>query len=269
MPQKKANLKNDYVRTGDFNGDGFNDIMVTSSAQSWTGTYFYISENNGTDFYTNNLPGYPYSTNNFYLADYNGDGSTDFICTSGLNSWNGYQVYKSIGNTSVLMNKAANGLGLLTKLTYSKLSQAPTYIYVRDTVAIFPVIDFQGPWSVVSSVQVDNGKGSLNTQNYFYEGAKVHLQGKGFLGFAKTVATDVTSGIESNNIFGYNSTYFYSTSLKSFSRLVGTNDTIERVSNTWSHVVLDATNQRVFPYIQSTTQANKSKGLSIIFNSSI
>ena len=270
VPQKKANLIDDYVRTGDFNGDGANDIMVTSKDFSWAGCYFYISENNGTNFYPSYLPDYPIPSHNFYLADYDGDGQTDFICTDGVSPfWTGYQVYRTTGNTSILMNKVSNGLGLLTKINYTKLSQAPASIYIRDTTATFPVMDFQGPWSVVSSVQVDNGKGSLNTQNYFYEGAKVHLKGKGFIEFAKTSVTDLTTGIETGNVNSYNASYaypvyyFYPTLIKSYSRTIGTGDTIETVKNRWSQVVLDGYERRVFPYIQSSTQLNKLTGLSI------
>jgi RHS repeat-associated protein len=268
VPQKKANLKNDNVRTGDFNGDGANDLMVTSKDLSWTGTYFYISMNNGINFYTHNLPGYPTASHNYYLADYDGDGRTDFICTDGVSPWwTGYQVYKSLGNTSILMNKLADGYGSLTKLTYTKLSQAPATVYVKDHTAIFPVMDFQGPWSVVSSVQADNGKGSLNTLNYFYEGAKVHLKGKGFIEFAKTSVSDLTSGIETGNVNSYNAsysypTYFYPTLIKSYSKTIAS-DTIETVKNIWSQVILDGFERRVFPYIQSSTQLNKLTGLSI------
>jgi RHS repeat-associated protein len=262
IPQKKSNLKNDYVRTGDFNGDGANDIMVTSIDLSWSGTYFYISSNNGTDLVTSTLSGYSTSIHNFYLADYNGDGSTDLFCTDFISPGPGYQVYKTLGKTSILMDKTANGLGVLTKLNYTNLSQAPLTIYKRGIGATYPVAEFQGPWSVVSSIQVDNGKGSLNTQNYYYEGARIHLRGKGFIGFAKTSVSDLSSGIETGNVQSYNISnsypfYFYPTLIKSYSKLIGANDTIQRVSNTWSQVVLEAMNQRIYPYIQSSIQVNK------------
>jgi RHS repeat-associated protein len=267
--QKKANLKNDYVRTGDFNGDGSNDIMVTSKNLSWQGAYFYTSMSNGTDFSTYNIIGYPYSTNNFYLADFNGDGCTEFMCTSGLNSWDGYQIWsgyqvnKPQRNTSILMNKVANGLGFLTKMSYTTLSQATSTVYVRDKIAAFPVMDFQGPWSVVSSVQVDNGKGSMNTQNYFYEGAKIHLQGKGFLGYAKTSMTDVTSGITSESTSGYDMTFFYPTLLKTKTKIAATGEIVSTVTNQWSRLNLEPYQRIYFAYIKGSSQLNKLTGDSI------
>ena len=80
------------------------------------------------------------------VADYDGDGHTDFIVTDGLSPWwTGYQVYKTAGNTTCLMEKVGNGLGVLTKPTYTILSQASSSIYVKGSGATYPVADFQGP----------------------------------------------------------------------------------------------------------------------------
>jgi RHS repeat-associated protein len=267
MTQKKSNLKNDNVRLGDFNGDGATDIMVTSKDFSWTGSYFYISENNGTDFFTDSLPSYPIPSHNFYLADYNGDGHTDFICTDGVSPfWTGYQVYKTTGNTSIMMGKFSNGLGVLTKFDYIKLSQATSWTYQRGTGASYPVIDFQGALTVVDSVQVDNGVGSKNIQMYYYEGAKIHIQGKGFLGYSKTRTTDVTAGIENENISGYSTTYFYPKLLQTLSRRRFVTETVDETDNTYSEVVIDASKKRIFPYIQSSVQSNYLTGLSSTIN---
>jgi len=264
IPQLKSNLKDDYIRSGDFNGDGATDLMVNYTIGTNSYSNFYFSKNNGTDLRSESFSSHPNFSYDYYCADFNGDGSTEFICSDPVPpGLYGYRFYKNSGKSSILMEKVANGLGSLTKLVYTKLSQASSNIYQPGTGAIYPVIDFHGPLSVVSSVRVDNGIGSKNTYNYYYEGPKMHLQGKGFLGFFKTIVTDVTSGIETGNIFGYNSSYYYSTSLKSFSRLVGTTDTIERVSNSWSHTVLDATNKRIFPYIQSSNQVNKLTDFSV------
>jgi RHS repeat-associated protein len=259
--QKRANLKDEYVRLGDFNDDRKTDIMVTSGDQSWTGTYYYIAKNNGDDFNTYNLSSEPSTSNNFYLGDYNGDGHSDYITTDKLSPWvNGYKVFRTLADTAFAMRKVANGLGQLTKITYTKLSQASSTVYQKGTGTTYPVSDFQGPMTIVSSIQVDNGKGSLNTHNYYYEGAKFQIQGKGFIGFAKTRDGDVIAGIENETISSYNTTYFYPQLLKTLSKRLGTTDTIERVSNTWSQVILDASKKRIFPYIQSSVKLNKLTG---------
>jgi len=271
FPKKKNNLKDDLVRLGDFNGDGATDIMVTMKEITWTGTYFYISKNNGTDLYTYNIAGYPVASHNFYVADFDGDAHTDFICTDGEYAWwNGYQVYKTVGNTSILMEKVGNGLGVLTKVNYTKLSQASSGIYQRGSGAAYPVADFQGPLNVVTSVQYDNGKGSLNTQNYYYEGVKIHLQGKGFLGFTKTRISDVASGIDNESVItsGFNTTYFYPNVYLALRKRSNTTDTLEKAKNTMTRIELDVSKKRIFPYVQVSTQTNKLTGQKITVTSS-
>ena len=143
--KKKNNLKDDYVRVCDFNGDGATDVMVTSADLSWNGTYFYISKNNGTDFYSHYLSNYPLASHNYNVADYNGDGNTDFVCTDGVSPWwTGYQVYRTSGNTSILMEKVGNRLGVITKPSYIKLSQATTSVYQRGSGAVYPLSRFPG-----------------------------------------------------------------------------------------------------------------------------
>ena len=70
----------------------------------------------------------------FYLADFNGDGRTDFLCTDGVSPWwNGYQVYKSVGNTNLLMDRTSDGVGFITKVAYTKLSMASTTVYQKES----------------------------------------------------------------------------------------------------------------------------------------
>ncbi|MCD6354669.1 MAG: VCBS repeat-containing protein, partial [Prolixibacteraceae bacterium] len=252
IPQKKSNLKDDYVRIGDFNGDGASDIMATSADDSWDGAYYFISKNNGTDFYSHNVSNYPIATHHYYVADFDGDGRTDFLCTDGASPWwNGYQIYKSGSKNKILLKKAGNGLNLLTKISYQSIAEngAP---YTKGTGASFPVMDFQGPLTVVSSVLSDNGRGSQNTTNYAYQGVKIHRQGKGFLCMTKQTVTDVANNMSTETNFGYhNSKYF--PKLTSTVNKAGTT-TLSTVSNTWSYTTT-ATGV-IFPYISSSTQSN-------------
>ena len=268
IPKKKSNLKDDIVRTGDFNGDGCTDLMVTANTDNgWVGHYYYISKNKGKDFYSHFLQGSvaPIPSHNYYVADYNGDGRTDFICTDGLSPWwNGYQMYKSTGNTAPLLEKVANGLSHLTTIAYTKLSQASTLIYQKgSTTPSFPVFNFQGSLPVVSSATIDNGIGGTNALSYYYEGAKIHRQGKGFLCYSKMIVTDATAGIANETLNGYDNTYFYP-QVNTVTRKTTGGTTIEATTNTWaSPIVLDASTKRIFPYISSSTQTNALTGHSV------
>jgi RHS repeat-associated protein len=265
--QKKSNLKDDYVRSGDFNGDGASDIMVTKKEISWSGSYFYISMNKGTDFYSHSFS-YTSSTNKLNLADFNGDGKIEYVVT--INGQTNYLINRYTGNTNTLAEKIGNGLGALIKPSYTKLSQASTSFYQRGTGAAFPLADFQGPWIVVSSVLSDNGKGSMNTQNYYYEGAKIHLQGKGFLSYMKMRITDVALAIDNENmVTGYDPIYYYPLITRTLSKRAGTNDTITVVKNTMDRVVRDAQKKWIFPYIRVSKQSDKLMGDNSIIVSSV
>ena len=72
----------------------------------WNGSYYFISKNDGSDFYSHNLANYPIATHQYYVADFNGDGRTDFLCTDGEPPWwNGYQMYRSGSKNNILLKK--------------------------------------------------------------------------------------------------------------------------------------------------------------------
>ncbi|MBN2481719.1 MAG: VCBS repeat-containing protein, partial [Bacteroidales bacterium] len=259
--KKKSNLYNDRIRSGDFNGDGCTDLMVTASSDGgWSGHYYYISKNKGSDLYSHYYSSGQAASHNYYIEDYDGDGRHDYLCTDGVSPWwNGYMIYRAPGNTRTLMSKAGNGLGNLTKISYSKLSAVPSSIYQKGSGASFPVSDFQGPVTVVDSLWYDNGNGVMNLNTYYYEGFKIHRQGKGFLGYTKTRITDEASDISSENTYGYNTTYFYPRLISS-ARKYASQDPFELTENTWAHIVLDATKKRIFPYVQTSVQQNQLTG---------
>lgn len=233
--------------------------MVSSSDQSWTGTYFYITKNEGTDFYTNSLPAYPSASHNYYVSDYNGDGRTDFMCTDGAPAWwNGYQMYRAGTKSKMLLEKVANGLNQFTKINYKHLSE-PGSPYTKGSGASFPVLDFQGALPVVSSVLSDNGRGSQNTTNYTYEGAKIHRQGKGFLCYAKQTVTDAATNLKTENSFGYHAVKYFPMLTSTVNKYSST--TLSTVSNSWTYST--PTTGVIFPYIYSSTQTNSLTGHSV------
>ncbi len=261
IPKKKNNLKDDYVRLADFNGDNATDVMVTSSDESWNGTKFYISKNNGMDFQAHELTDYPISTHRFYLGDFNGDANTDFFCTDGKSPWwNGYQMYKTSENTNFLVNKIGDGLGNIIKLSYIKLSQAPNTIYNIGSGAVFPLCDYQGPITIVKKIEFDDGLGSIKSQQYYYEGLKIHKQGKGFLGYSKSRLTDYRLGIITENTCTFNTTYFSPSVTVYSKKLYGQANPYETDTTKWSQIVFSQSKKWIIPYIQKSVQSNSLTG---------
>lgn len=259
IPQKKSNLKGDNVRIADFNGDGMADVMATAN-QTASSINFFITTDDGKDMAAYSFIETDISkiTFRYALGDFDGDGRKDYIVTN-TSGWTGYKCYRKYLNPSIKLNWIANGLNNKTQIVYKNITEAgATSIYQKGSGASFPVKDFQKPLQVVSSVLYDNGLGSLNTINYSYMGAKLHLQGRGLLCYSKMKNADGTTGIINETLSGYNSTYFYPQ--VNLVRKKTTSGTIERITNTWSQLVLDGPNKRIFPYVQSSVRLDSLSG---------
>ena len=82
-----------------------------------------------------------------------------------------------------------DGLGLRTEFEYASLANPA--VYRAGSAAVFPVRDLAGKGHVVSRMSSANG---ARQASYFYEGAKLHVHGRGFLGFARRTVTPGDAG---------------------------------------------------------------------------
>jgi RHS repeat-associated protein len=79
-----------------------------------------------------------------------------------------------------------DGLGARSDFEYAALSN--TSVHRAGNSAVFPIRDHARPGFVVAKMTRASERGA-QPATYFYEGAKVHVQGRGFLGFARRVVT--------------------------------------------------------------------------------
>jgi len=260
------NIANNNVFARDMNADGRSDVIFIGKGQS---TYspnnrINICLSSGNDF---NIQEFISSVNflnvpeSYCIEDYNGDGRSQFFykyySTSKLFSF-------ASGTPSHLVDNVIDGLGSRSTIHYLPMSDAN--IYSRGSGAVYPVSDFSSSIQLVSHVINDNGIGGTNVTSYYYEGAKVHRQGKGFLGFAETTVTDNATGINTETQAGYSNTYYYprvNTVIRT-----GLSGTIDQTSNTWTEKIMDAVTKRIYPYIQSSTQTNTLTGHTITVTAS-
>jgi RHS repeat-associated protein len=166
-----------------------------------------------------------------------------------------------------LLEKVANGLNHLSTIAYTKLSQAGASVYQQGAAPDFPVYNYQGGLPVVTTLTLDNGAGSSNSLSYYYEGAKIHRQGKGFLCYSKITATDATAGLVNETISGFGATYYYP-QVDSVTRKTTGGVTIETNTNNWTQKVFDAPSKLIFPYVNSSTATNSITGFSVITTTS-
>jgi len=109
------------------------------------------------------------------------------------------------------------------------------------------VYNLNGAYYAVYKVDTDNGLGSLSSVYYLYEGARIHRQGKGLLGFSKLTTTDSFHDYKSLKTFEYNPTFYYSY-LKKDETIQSSynNDTINRITVIDSVKCLGG--KRILPY---------------------
>jgi len=204
---------------GEFNGDGRNDIL--RSIYSWnddlyvpdfyTGIDLLISNTSGSDLTEAYLFSIPWTANNAVsmVADFDSDGNSDVIRNLNLEcqSWSQYNpgecnewapVYSDQFDLLNLMpytnrlETVINGLGFQQSISYKRL-----YGDIRTSGIIpsYPIAYLPGAISVVQEVNY-NSQGSSNSTDYLkettysFESPRVHMGGKGFLGFLKVTTKD-------------------------------------------------------------------------------
>jgi hypothetical protein len=198
-----SNLK----QFADLDGDGMIDwVSVPNGAPS--GSALTIFPSNGADGdynhanggvpFTLTLPGISSSgTNQFYLADVNGDGKSDLIITSS----NG-QAWAAVSQAVFSGKLIAYGPKGFPQTHVAYKSIADSQVYTSDSDAVYPLRDAVFPMRyqqkmpmLVSSIISPNGIGGTVATNYTYQGAKTDVRDRGFLGIRIRNATQVESGI--------------------------------------------------------------------------
>ncbi|GHC11877.1 RHS repeat-associated core domain-containing protein [Cerasicoccus arenae] len=119
------------------------------------------------------------------ITDFNGNGFPEITqLAKGNNDSIQFEKFTAPGD---LMKTVTNGHGEKTELVHQTLAYDP--IYSGAAQILYPVVNFRGPRWIVSDLFKDTGypTGSGGDVQYHtmytYGGARVHMQGRGFLGF--------------------------------------------------------------------------------------
>ncbi|NOZ33948.1 MAG: hypothetical protein GXO80_01440 [Chlorobi bacterium] len=267
------NNNNNYV-VSDFNGDGKDDILEqyiiwnsneTSSKSRFN--VFYTLYNSGNEINykkeSKDIVGvWPYIQQYRPNVDTNGDGKQDVVLNTGY--FDNYRkvIYFHPNEQKHLVKSITDGYNNKTEFEYKPLTDAS--VYAKGSGAVFPVSDFQGPLYVVKNLTAPDGIGGTIRQNYFYENAKIHRQGKGFLGFMKITAKNTKTNIITENVFDYNRSWFNTFPVSSKTYYSNTSHLISSSSGTTVTQALG--NKRIFVYTSASSQTDLLSNITVNSN---
>ncbi|HAN77727.1 MAG TPA: hypothetical protein DCQ31_08115, partial [Bacteroidales bacterium] len=247
------------IITDDFNGDGKADIAEITADYNvlgqFTGNTINIWYYNGTNFIKETKNDYStglYTINQIAPCDFNADGKTDlFLMEKGLI----YYIHQN--EQKHLVTSITDGLNRRTEIKYNTLSQGGSTFYTKQTGAVFPATDFQGALTAVENIKVQIKPGIFNTTTYAYAGAKIHRQGRGFLGFSKTEVVNSATGAKSINYFENIAPYYIPTLVKT-ETYVGTTLVSSQTS---VNKIRTISTKRYLPYVESSIATDHLKNI--------
>lgn len=174
----------------DWDGDGRTDLLANS------GGILQLYRSLGTSVALPVSTGIPTGTGSWMAFDQNGDGLSDlaFIDSAASNAIK-YSLHNGANTPADLATTIADGWGISASPTYVPITQNN---YTKYSDATFPDTDFIGPLYVVSQALQSDGLGGTFTNTFWYYGARVNRQGRGFEGFERTRARD-----SRNNLYHY------------------------------------------------------------------
>lgn len=178
----------------DETGDGKQDLVVVNVGSNNDGfVKVFASDGDPTDsngafsidvYEPSEMQGFDNDAQ-WVITDFNGNGFPEITqLAKGANDSVHYEKYSVPGD---LLKTVTNGHGETTELIHETLAEDAIYSGAGEVD--YPVVNFRGPRWIVAEVLKDTGYpdgsgGDVQYRTlYTYGGARVHLQGRGFLGF--------------------------------------------------------------------------------------
>lgn len=258
VKQKISNAdigKGSKVFVADFNRDGKSDIfhmsVVNNSIRMKVGTF------NGVDFSTAyystilkptdiSVP-IEYDNFLFQVEDFDGDGRGEFCCARYVDS---YIIHSFTDNQTLLTKTITNGLGAQISFQYAPITEESVCSISNDNIS-YPISGNRVPLYVVTNV-AQNANGYSESIHYRYRNPRIHLQGKGFLGFGSIEAENYNKDRKKTTLYGYNEYYYPFIQEQKITTRSGANISTSVYENSYVY----QGNKRVTPYIKKLTETD-------------
>lgn len=209
----------------DWDADGRTDVLYPTVANEWQ----YCRANGSTFDACATVGGIGESFSAAPMpTEVNGDGIPDIVYPT--TEWR-YRL-RQPGQRD-LLSLVTDGLGNTTRFSYSTLSDRA--VHTPTSGAVFPVREISLPLVVVASIVASDGSGSTYSTAMSYGGARAHVQGRGFLGFARRTSVDSRTGVARVEDSLQNPANFETLGLPASVLLrQASGQPLERTSYTWS-----------------------------------
>lgn len=236
----------------DYDGDGRDDVLIQSTSSPYALNYL---RSTGTSLATKVATSYNYAANTqFWAGDVNGDFFVDVTSQSGTTLK--YRLHEP--TFSDLLASVVDGFGVTSSFTYVPMTD--TTAYTKGTGASYPLMDLKSARPLVKVLTSTDGSatGSTFTLTYSYETARVSLDGRGYLGFAKRTTVDSRGGynVKSEETLRQDWPYVGLPSAIATKQSGGTPISDETIS--WAALTSGSGyTTRKYPYVYSVTQNDR------------
>lgn len=230
----------------DCDGDGFPDLVAAAA----TAGNFICIKSDGAALATSAID--LGTAGGAKVADVNGDGLIDFV---GPDSSNVMKTRLHRGVMPDLVSNVADGFGNTVAFTYAAYTDSSIRASSAGTPLAWPSIDVEAPWYVVRKYAASDGNGGSYEMSYKYAGARVHVMGRGSLGFATREWIDSRTQIKT--VVSSEQTFPHIGAVKEASAYQSASGPlINRVTNTLATLQTGTTTnqQRWFPYVGQSVQ---------------
>jgi RHS repeat-associated protein len=250
----------------DFNGDGKTDIVHVTQNNGYAFP-LRIGLFDGETFHFENHDSYligSWAMNNMiqswkylHFADFDGDGFPE-LCFAGFSD---ASIIKSFDRKkNQFVQSITDGLNNRVSFYFDPITD--NYYHAAATSSYsFPMSKFQQPLYVTTAISRRYGEMS-ESESFFYRGARLHKQGKGFLGFESVQIRNNNQNRRVVTDYGYDPTYFnvYPTLQKVTNAAGNVNISTTIFKNaTWDHFG----GKRIFPFMWHRAVTDHLTGLSI------
>lgn len=203
-----ASNREHSLAAGDFNGDGKDDIINLK----WENTYskYDVYFSTGYEFLKYTSPthnAHKFDKKSLNVQDIYGEGKqalffvhSPYLFIEGAGHIGDHLI--KFNDRTDKLQEVSNGLGNSEKIYYKYASNPE--VYTRANNFEYPIIEYQGGYSVVSDYVTPDGVGGKSHNTYHYLGLRVHAEGRGLLGFKEFRSYNKTSNIlsvQSSGIF--------------------------------------------------------------------